>query len=181
VTRSKHALALVFVLILAGCQTAATAQPTPQPTPSPSGTTPPVIFPGPTDGPEKFVVDLDVAGVESRLGPVFAGDPLPAQGVVVCVGTEQVRLYVFGSVRDRMDAAAKIDPTDASNMGTAMVRWNGRPRFWQRDRMLVLYLGEDAATDTLLRSLLGEPFATGQGPATPAGRQLQITGALLAV
>ena len=74
-----------------------------------------------------------------------------------------MRLYVFGSVRDQMEAAAKIDPTDASDMGTAMVSWNGRPKFWQRDRMLVLYLGEDAATEALLRNLLGEPFATGPG------------------
>jgi hypothetical protein len=81
----------------------------------------------------------------------------------MCVGTEPVRLYVFGSERDRMAAAAQINPTDPSNMGTSMVDWDGRPRFWQRDRLLILYLGEDAATETLLQSVLGQPFASGQG------------------
>jgi hypothetical protein len=120
-------------------------------------------FPGPTDGPEKFIVDLEDAGAESRLGPRFTADPIAAQGVVLCLGSQPVQLYVFGSVRDRTQAAAKINPTNPSDMGTSMVDWNGRPRFWQRDRLLILYLGEDAATDTLLRSVLGQPFASGQG------------------
>jgi hypothetical protein len=29
--------------------------------------------------------------------------------------------------------------------------------------MIVVYLGEDAATEALLRGVLGEPFASGQG------------------
>ena len=160
-------------LILVGCQRAGapTSSPPPAVPPTPtsgpsadaSPTPPPLIFPAPTDGPEKLIVDLEATGADARLRDLFAGDPFAAQGSVLCVGTEPVRLYVFGSIRDRMDAAAKINPTDPSDMGTAMVTWNGRPRMWQRDRMLVVYLGEDPATETLLKGVLGEPFASGPG------------------
>jgi hypothetical protein len=99
----------------------------------------------------------------ARLGATFTADPLPGQGVVLCVGKEAVQLYVFASIRDRIDAASRIDPKDPWHIGTAIVEWIGRPRFWQRDRLLVLYLGEDAATDSVLRTVLGPPFASGQG------------------
>jgi hypothetical protein len=131
-----------------------------------------VIVPGPTDGPDKLVVDLAAAGATAHVGSLFAGDPFDAQGGLLCIGKEPVQLYVFGSVRDREAAAKKIDPTNPSNMGTTMVDWNGRPRMWQRDRMIIVYLGEDATTETLLRSVLGDPFASGQGrPALPGPNQ----------
>jgi len=72
-------------------------------------------------------------------------------------------MYVFDSIGQRTDAMNSIDRDDPSSVGTAMVSWNGRPRFWARDRLLLLYLGEDAPTDTLLRGVLGEPFASGEG------------------
>jgi hypothetical protein len=50
-------------------------------------------------------------------------------------------------------------------VGTAIVEWAGRPRFWQGNRILVLYLGESAATEALLTSVLGPPFAEGPGRA----------------
>lgn len=122
-----------------------------------------MIFAGPTDGPEKLVVDLEAAGATADVGALFSGDPFDAQGGLLCVGTEPVQLFVFGSVHDREEAVKKIDKANPSNMGTTMVDWNGRPRMWQRDRMIVVYLGEDAATETLLRSILGDPFASGEG------------------
>lgn len=123
-----------------------------------------MIFPtAPADGPEALIADLRAAGAEARLGQLFSADPFQAQGVLMCVGSQPVQLFVFGSVPELVQAAARIDPTDPSNMGTTMVDWNGQPRFWQRDRLLILYLGNDAATDTLLRSLLGQPFSSGQG------------------
>ena len=151
--------------MLAGCQAGASSPPTTSPAKPGTATrsNPPVIFPGPTDGPEKLIVDLEAAGAQARLTEMFAGDPFEAQGGVMCVGSEPVQLYVFASAPAREEAARRIDPTDPSDMGTAMIAWNGRPRLWQRDRMIIAYLGEDGATETLLRSVLGEPFASGQG------------------
>src|SRR5215207_413571 len=163
--RREAGFVLLVALTLGACQAGATSTPTAAPANSanPTGSLPPVIFPGPTDGPEKLIVDLEAAGAEARVGALFAGDPFDAQGGLMCVGSEPVQLYVFGSVRAREEAARLIDPANPSDMGTTMVDWNGRPRLWQRDRMIIVYLGEDAATETLLRGVLGEPFASGQG------------------
>lgn len=162
--RASHWLA-ILTLILAGCQAGVAGSPTAT-APSPASSTPslpPATSSGPTDGAEKLAIDLQAAGAQARIGELFAGDPFEAQGGVLCVGTEPVQLYVFGSAAAREEAARRIDPTNPSDMGTSMVDWNGRPRLWQRDRVIVAYLGEDAATEALLRSVLGEPFASGQG------------------
>lgn len=163
-------ITFVAAVAMAACQAGVTASPTASPRSSPtvpnltpSDSAPPVIFPGPTDGPEKLIVDLEAAGAAARIASLFAGDPFDAQGGLMCVGSEPVQLYVFGSVLAREQAVARIDPKNPSNMGTTIVDWNGRPRMWQRDRMVIVYLGEDAPTEALLRSVLGDPFASGAG------------------
>lgn len=50
-----------------------------------------------------------------------------------------------------------------SPRGTSIVDWTGSPRFWQHDRLILLYLGGDAGTETLLTTALGPPFARGVG------------------
>ncbi|MBI2776901.1 MAG: hypothetical protein HYX57_06525 [Chloroflexi bacterium] len=152
-------LGLVLAFLLSACQGAATA--------------PPLVGPGATataapEGPEPFVAALKAAGADARLGQPTPAGVFDVPGLPMCIGKEPVLLFVFGSTEEAIATGRKIDPSDPSNMGTTMVEWIGRPRFWQRDRMLVLYLGEDRATDTLLRSVLGEPFASGAGgPALP--------------
>lgn len=166
---------VLIALLAIACQptagtpsSAPTAPPSSTTAPTPTSAPTPTAGPSPTEVatyPERLIADLQAAGFDARVGDVFGADPFMAQGFVVCVGTEQVRMYVFPSIGDRFEAAAKINPTDASDIGTAMVSWNGRPRFWQVDRLLVLYLGEDQATETALRTLLGPPFASGEGRA----------------
>ncbi len=151
---------MFLVLVFAGCAgSRATDAPTPTVPPIGGTQQPGSTAPRPTDGPEALVADLVAAGMTVRLGPLFTGDPLAAQGVVMCVGTQPVQLYVFGSVAERVALTSRIDPANPSNLGTTIIDWNGRPRMWQRDRLLIVYLGEDAATEQVLRSALGEPFA----------------------
>lgn len=76
---------------------------------------------------------------------------------------QQVSVYLYPTAADRDAAAARIDPTDPSNLGTSIVEWAGNPKFWQADRIIVLYLGNDAAVETGITSLIGPPFARGQG------------------
>ncbi|MEO7118347.1 MAG: hypothetical protein ABIZ34_05175 [Candidatus Limnocylindrales bacterium] len=78
------------------------------------------------------------------------------------MNTEEVRVYLFPSPVESALAASHIDPTDPSNIGTSMVTWDGYPRFWGRDRMLVLYLGGDEPTAALITAILGDPFAVGR-------------------
>jgi hypothetical protein len=121
---------------------------------------------GPTEGPggvQGLTADLERAGAVVKPGSQFAGDPMPASGVLVCISGEPVRVYVFDSAQQRLQVSSTIDRNDPSKVGTAIVEWMGTPRFWQRDRILVLYLGSKADTENLLTSVLGPPFARGPG------------------
>ncbi|HKX76470.1 MAG TPA: hypothetical protein VJR05_13885 [Acidimicrobiia bacterium] len=104
------------------------------------------------------------AGGEAEQVETFASAPIGGEGLLLCVGAEEIRVYLFGTEEEAAAAAARIDPDDPSNLGNAIVEWAGTPRFWRRGPMLVLYLGEDPATENLMTEVLGPPFARGEGP-----------------
>jgi len=87
---------------------------------------------------------------------------LAFEQVIVCANGKDVRVFAYATDQERAAAATMIDRDDPTNVGTAIVDWDGWPQFWQRDRIIVLYLGQDQATIDLLTDLIGEPFAQGQ-------------------
>lgn len=93
----------------------------------------------------------------------FNPEPLGGRGVSLCVAGQEVRVYVFATPEEQQAVAARIDPRDPSNLGTSMVAWAGDPKFWQADRIIVLYLGEQPAVEAGITSVLGQPFARGLG------------------
>jgi hypothetical protein len=126
------------------------------------------VSPSPSVGPDGvagLVARIRSAGVVVTEAGGFSTDPLSGRGVLLCLGNEPVRVYEFTSAAKRAAVASRIKPDDPSNLGTVIVEWAGRPRFWQGDRVLVLYLDESAATEALLTSVLGPPFAKGPGRA----------------
>lgn len=98
-----------------------------------------------------------------RTTGAFSTEPLGGQGIGLCVAGQQVNVYVYPTPEDRAASAARIDPIDPSNLGTAIIEWAGNPKFWQADRLIVLYLGNDPAVEAGISSVLGAPFARGQG------------------
>jgi len=145
----RSLLGAVVIVIVAACGT------------SPAGSVSPSS--SNAGGAAGLLADLQRAGAATSPQGTFAPDPLPGRGLLLCVNGEVVRLYVYSSTAERAQATARIDRNDPSHVGSAMVDWVGRPRFWQRDRIAVLYLGPTQATETLLTSVLGMPFARGQG------------------
>ncbi|MFP5342551.1 MAG: hypothetical protein ACLGIJ_06475, partial [Candidatus Limnocylindria bacterium] len=133
---------------------------------------------GATEGPtsndpvDALVADLEKAGAPvTRLGSLPTM-PLGGRGVALCVAGQKVRLNVYASADEAARVAGTIDPTDPSHIGDSMiVSWQGDPKFWSRDRMLVLFLGADGAVATqVLIDVLGPPFAAGSGrQAGPSG------------
>ena len=77
-----------------------------------------------------------------------------------------VRVYVYPDAGQLEAVVKQIDPEDPSHIGSSIVDWIGPPRLWQRDRLLVMYLGDSQATEDLLTSVLGAPFASGAGGKT---------------
>lgn len=114
--------------------------------------------------PERLVADLQLMGLPAGLGTDFNSVVLGGTGTTVCVGDTSVSVHEFVDVDAAIDAAATINGDDPSNVGNGIVEWVGPPRFWLRDRAIILYVGEDAAVDAALRSILGRPFAESRDP-----------------
>ncbi len=121
---------------------------------------------------EGLVTALAAAQLDVRQARVFDPTPLQGRGTLLCVGREEVRVYAFASDQERAAVTSQIDPTDPSHIGTSIVEWTGNPRFWQGDRIIVLYLGADPATETRLTAALGQPFARGVGGGGLGGPRL---------
>jgi hypothetical protein len=120
--------------------------------------------PGGSDAePDRLFAELAAGGAEADQLETFATNPLGGEGHLICVGAEEVRVYLFVSAEEATAAAERIDPDDPSNLGDAIVAWAGNPRFWHRGSILVLYLADDRDTENLLTEVLGPPFARGSG------------------
>lgn len=115
------------------------------------------------DGLELLVADLEAAGADVGDAGTFDPAPISRRSRMLCVNGHKVSVYIYASELDRQATASDIDPRDPSHVGRTIIEWAGDRRFWQRDRIIVLYLGEDPATEMLLSSLLGPPFARGLG------------------
>lgn len=167
-TKLSMALAAAMAALLLGCSSPVSTPGVP--TSSPGASTPgPTVAP-PTDatptefrhGPEGLIADLSDAGADAEVSDSFDGEPLATVQTIICVDGEDVRVFPYASEQERAAVSAQINPTDPTNIGSSIVEWDGWPKFWQRDRIIVLYLGRDEATIELLTELMGDPFAQGQ-------------------
>lgn len=161
---ARVAALLLGAVIVVGC--AATQSPTPSSSPVPSASD--GAGSSPSDWPAgdpagAFSAALRTAGAEVRETGPFSTEPLGGEGIGLCVAGQQVSVYVYPTPEDREAVASRIDPADPSNLGTTIVEWAGNPKFWQADRILVLYLGSDPAVEGGISAILGQPFARGQG------------------
>jgi hypothetical protein len=115
-------------------------------------------------GPQRLVAELQAQGVSAAMGTDLDAGLLGGVPTIVCAGDESVTVYEYRDVDSTIAAAALIDQDDPSMVGNAIVEWAGTPHFWLRDRVIVLYVGEDPEVNAALRNILGRPFAEGRDP-----------------
>lgn len=167
----KGIAAALLLMAVSACTPALPPQPTSTQSLEPSASPPRVIFgtaePTPIDGAEALVADLIGGGATAKLGSFFLAEPLRGEGRLICIGTEAVQVYVQKDHEAALAVSQMIDRNDPSKVGTSIVNWTGRPRFWLRDQIIILYVGTDAAMDATLRGLLGQPFAESRQPGPP--------------
>lgn len=80
------------------------------------------------------------------------------EGRILKVNGADVQVFEYESA-EAMEAEAALVSADGGSVGTSMVTWMATPHFFKAGRVLVLYVGEDAAVLDLLKSVLGEQFA----------------------
>ncbi len=83
-------------------------------------------------------------------------------GQVIVVNGEDVQVFEYADSAAAETEAAQISP-DASAVGTSMMSWVATPHFYTKDRLIILYVGENDSVTSALVEVLGEPIAEGQG------------------
>jgi hypothetical protein len=123
--------------------------------------------PSPATPPGKSVADdtslveaLRAAGAQVESGDTVEQPFFPVPGKVIKINGQDVQVFVFADETAAQAAAATVPP-DGSTFKTMIVDWMAPPHFYQRGRIIALYVGADAATLQSLTTLLGEPFAGG--------------------
>jgi hypothetical protein len=96
-------------------------------------------------------VTVESAGTVSQ--PFFT-----VEGQAITFNGEQVQVFVFADTAAASAAAAQVSD-DGSSVGTNMITWIAAPHFYQAGRLIVLYIGDQAAVQSALESVLGEQFA----------------------
>ena len=79
-------------------------------------------------------------------------------GQIIKVNGVDVQAFEYESA-EALEAEAALVAPDGGSVGTSMMMWMATPHFFKSGRVLVLYVGDDAATLDLLKSVLGEQFA----------------------
>ena len=112
-------------------------------------------------GVEGLKADLRAAGAAVEQVRTYPGAAMPFRGlgVELCVDGQRVDVWAYDSAQERAADSALIDRDDPSHVGNAIAEWQGRAMFWERDRVIVLYLGGQPELTRLLGSVLGRPLA----------------------
>ena len=81
-----------------------------------------------------------------------------AEGNMLKVNGADVQVFEYESAEEMENQASQVSP-DGGSIGTSMVTWVDVPHFYKANRIIVLYLGNDAAMLDLLDNVLGPQFA----------------------
>ena len=121
---------------------------------------------GPVDDRASLVNALRTAGLSVETVDTVEQPFLQTNsGTVVRVSGEEVTQPAELQVFEYQDAeGAAIDAAQIGPDGqppTMMINWLATPHFYQAERLIVLYVGDDPMVVDLLTALLGPPFAGG--------------------
>jgi len=79
-------------------------------------------------------------------------------GFSIQVNGTSVQVFEYTTAENAV-ADASLVSIDGSRIGTSMPLWVGDPHFYFKEKIIVLYVGDDPAIEELLESVLGPQFA----------------------
>ena len=93
-----------------------------------------------------------------ELGEPISQPFLTPEGSIVKVNGADVQVFEYESSEEMGNEASQVS-SDGGSIGTSMVTWMDAPHFYKTGRIIVLYIGSDAAVLDLLEGALGPQFA----------------------
>ena len=160
----RRAIAILVLLLIAafitGCgQPAAGDQPLDEPTAG-SGPTA-VSHGGPVEDYGSLIDALRAAGATVEPAGEVEQPFFSVKGQIIQVNGVDVQVFEYEDEAAAQREAAKVGP-DGSTFETIIVDWVSPPHFYQKDRIIVLYVGDGAAIRQMLENALGAQFAGGE-------------------
>jgi hypothetical protein len=137
------ALLLVLAFAVSGCGNGAT--------PSPTGA--PVV-----EDQASLSAALQATGANTNVGDPVMQDFFTPEGQIITVNGADIQVFEYADAASMESEAAQVAP-DGGSIGTAMVTWMDAPHFYKTGRIIVLYIGSDAAILDLLENVIGPQFA----------------------
>lgn len=107
---------------------------------------------------ESFVSALEAAGATVEAGEAVSQDFFSPEGSIIKVNGGDVQVFEYESAETMETEASQVSP-DGGSVGTDMVMWMDTPHFYKAGRIIILYVGSDAAVLDLLQGALGPQFA----------------------
>ena len=104
-----------------------------------------------------LAADLEAAGATVREAGEVEQAFFSPTGRLLNIDGVDLQVFEYSEVASRQVESDQIS-SDGSTIGTTMITWVDQPNFWAKGRLIVLYVGRDAATIEMLSGILGEPL-----------------------
>jgi hypothetical protein len=105
-----------------------------------------------------LVAALHAAGATTNVGDPVMQDFFTPEGQIITVNGADIQVFEYESPEAMESEAALVAP-DGGSIGTSMVTWMDAPHFYKAGRIIVLYVGSDAAILDLLENVIDPQFA----------------------
>lgn len=138
---------LMFAFTVSSCGNAATNAPSTQ------SAQPPTV-----EDQASFLAALQAANAKAEIGDSITQEFFGPEGRIVNINGQDVQVFEYEN-KDAMESEASQVAPDGGSVGTSMMMWMDAPHFYKAGRILVLYIGSDEQTLTLLQSVMGAQFA----------------------
>ena len=113
---------------------------------------------GPVEDYASLIGNLRLAGVSVEPEGEVEQPFFSTKGRMIRVGGEDVLVFQYSRAAVA-DAQAAVVSSDGSAVGTSKVNWIGAPHFYKKEKLIVLYIGNDNKVLKALDAVLGPQFA----------------------
>lgn len=113
---------------------------------------------GPVTDYASLVKHLSAAGESVGFEEEVEQPFFSVKGKVLRVRDEHVQVFEYPAAAAAKAEAARVS-ANGMTVGTTKVHWLGPPHFYQRGKLLVLYVGDNREVQKALEAALGPQFA----------------------